>query len=419
MDITELLAQLLNPNGSQSILGAPAQAVGDHNNPALLQAQMAQYAQAPQQQPTAAPQQQTMPPQAPQGQPMPQNAPQGSPAPQGGGLGGFLTNLIAPQQAGKTRTVGWLQEQGLDEGTATVLASDKGALRSFMLQRSQGQKPIEIAGKLVDPVTLKVIADFSTPGNRQTATIDGKLVDTNTGQVIGDYGSGGKATAAQQDYEYAMNQLRGRGVPEDKLPTFQEFSKPKSRGISFRGADGTEIQIGGEGDGTAYGGTSLPAEVGGRIGLGDNFIKNDYPEVIKMIENGDATGPIDYVTGVLGRGNSGIVQRRMASGADALRRGLTGAGMSASESEEYARRYLPKPTDDAATLKLKAEGLKADLEAVTSGAIKGKAGDVGGFLPQQPPPGGNQTQVAPPPPTYDGDPKLWKFMTPEQQKLWQ
>lgn len=202
-------------------------------------------------------------------------------------------------------------------------------------------------------------------------------------------GGGLKPTAGQQDYEYAMRQLRERGVPEDKLPTYQEFAKPKSRGISFRGADGTEIQIGGEGDGTAYGGTSLPAEVGARIGLGDNFIKNDYPEVIKMIENGDATGPIDYATGVMGRGNSGIVQRRMASGADALRRGLTGAGMSATESEEYARRYLPQPTDNAETLKLKAEGLKADLEAVTAGAIKGKAGDVGGFIPS---PHGGQPQ---------------------------
>lgn len=223
---------------------------------------------------------------------------------------------------------------------------------------------------------------------------DGRLYDPATQTWISAPGGNAKPTAAQQDYEYAMQQLRGRGVPEDKLPTFQEFAKPKSRGISFRGADGTEIQIGGEGDGTAYGGTSLPAEVGGRIGLGDNFIKNDYPEVIKMIENGDATGPIDYATGILGRGNSGIVQRRMASGADALRRGLTGAGMSASESEEYARRYLPKPFDNAETLRLKAEGLKADLEAVTSGAIKGKAGDVGGFLPKQAPaPGGNQTQT--------------------------
>ena len=413
MDLQQILAALLNPNGSQQAMpqmaGAPAQ-VGDHANPALLQQQ--RLAQPPQMQP----QQQAMPPQAPQGQPMPQSAPQAAPQPQGGGLGGLggiLQNIIAPQSAQKNQTVGWLTSQGLDPGTATVLASDKGALRQFIMQRSQGQKPIEIAGKLVDPVTFKVIADFSAPANRQTTTIDGKLVDTNTGKVIGDYGSGGKATAAQQDYEYAMRQLRERGVPEDKLPTFQEFSKPKSRGISFRGADGTEIQIGGEGDGTAYGGTSLPAEVGGRIGLGDNFIKSDYPEVIKMIENGDATGPIDYAAGVLGRGNSGIVQRRMASGADALRRGLTGAGMSASESEEYARRYLPKPTDDAATLKLKAEGLKADLEAVTSGAIKGKAGDVGGFLPSAP------TPSEAPPKTYDGDPKLWQYMTPEQRKLWQ
>lgn len=229
----------------------------------------------------------------------------------------------------------------------------------------------------------------SAPSERSIATakayIDGIDKEIEIATKNQEASRGLKPTAGQQDYEYAMRQLRERGVPEDKLPTYQEFAKPKSRGISFKGADGTEIQIGGDDNG-GYGGTSLPAEVGGRVGLGDNFIKNDYPEVLKMIEAGDATGPIDYLKGTFGRGNSGIVQRRMATGADALRRGLTGAGMSASESEEYAQRYLPIPTDDAATLKLKAEGLKADLEAVTSGAIKGKAGDVAGYLPGAPKP---------------------------------
>lgn len=141
MDITALLAQLLNPNGSQAILGAPqaATAVGDHANPALLQAQMARFSQPPQvQQAPQAPQQPQMPPQAPQGQPMAQPAPQAAPVAPGGGAGDFLTNLFAPKQAAKTRTVGWLQEQGLDPGTATVLASDKGALRTYMLQRAKG-----------------------------------------------------------------------------------------------------------------------------------------------------------------------------------------------------------------------------------------------------------------------------------------
>jgi hypothetical protein len=72
----------------------------------------------------------------------------------------------------------------------------------------------------------------------------------------------------------------------------------------------------------------------------------------------------------------------MATGVDALRRGLTGAGMAIAEAEEYAKRYSPQWSDDAETLKRKAEGLKTDLEAVAKGAIFGKAGMVGGMVPK-------------------------------------
>lgn len=190
-----------------------------------------------------------------------------------------------------------------------------------------------------------------------------------------------KPTAEVQQYEYGIQQLRDRGVPEDKLPTFQEWSKPKSRGISFTGPDGTKIQIGGDGETASLDGTSIPAEVGGRIGLGQSFLKEDYPEIMEIINKGDATGLVDWATGKAGRGDSGKVQRRVASGVDALRRGLTGAGMAASEAEEYASRYSPQLMDDSETLRLKVEGLKRDLEAVSSGAVMGKAGNISGLLP--------------------------------------
>jgi hypothetical protein len=196
-------------------------------------------------------------------------------------------------------------------------------------------------------------------------------------------GMAGEATSDQKNYNFAIQQLKERGVPDDKLPTFQEWAKPKSRGISFKSADGTEIQIGGDAAGdSGLQGTSIPAEVGARIGLGQEFLQKDYPDIINMIKAGDATGPIDYAAGYMGRGNSGIVQRRMATGVDALRRGLTGAGMSASETNEYVGRYSPSMTDDPETLTRKAKGLKQDLEAVANGSIRGKAGDVNSLLPK-------------------------------------
>jgi hypothetical protein len=95
---------------------------------------------------------------------------------------------------------------------------------------------------------------------------------------------------------------------------------------------------------------------------------------LKIIQSGGATGPIDYTKGRFGRGESGVVQRRMASGVDALRRNLTGAGMAMSEAGEYAARYQPEWTDDAETLASKAAGLKRDLLAVDAGAVLGKSG---------------------------------------------
>ncbi|TIM14463.1 MAG: hypothetical protein E5Y67_12350 [Mesorhizobium sp.] len=184
MTLQEILASILNPNAGQqnqlSTAGAPAQ-VGDHANPAaLMQGQLPQQAQ----------QHAFSLPQAPQGQPMPQSAPQPAmgqaPAPEmaspgGGGIGGFLSNLLNPQAAQKNHTIGWLQKQGLDQGTATLLAGSKPALQQYLLSRSEGKKPIEVNGRLVDPDTYQVLADFSDGGSKlQSVGKDSALYDPAT-----------------------------------------------------------------------------------------------------------------------------------------------------------------------------------------------------------------------------------------------
>jgi hypothetical protein len=125
-------------------------------------------------------------------------------------------------------------------------------------QFSKPQDPISVSEgeTLLDPVTRQpiyqgqsnkppVIQEFF---DEQTGKPYKAEFDQQTRQWKRIGGVKANETAGQQDYEYAMQQLRERGVPEDKLPTFQEFSKPKSRGISFRDANGTEIQIGGDVD---------------------------------------------------------------------------------------------------------------------------------------------------------------------------
>ncbi|RWO24954.1 MAG: hypothetical protein EOS08_16120 [Mesorhizobium sp.] len=203
MTLQEILASILNPNGMQQqnqlatagaapqpvplIPGAPAR-VGDHADPALMMQAQQRLAQpqamrAPQMPQQAQPQPAT-PPQLKQGAPDRQNAPQRPPEANGGGFGGigdFLQNIIAPQSANRNVTIGWLQKQGLDQGTATLLAGNKPALQQYLLQRSQGKKPIEVNGRLVDPDTYQVLADFSDGGSKlQSVGKDSALYDPAT-----------------------------------------------------------------------------------------------------------------------------------------------------------------------------------------------------------------------------------------------
>lgn len=237
-----------------------------------------------------------------------------------------------------------------------------------------------------------MLGGISDPGQRMWAQMDPK------GYLSNKYGQHeSKAPASVQEYQYAQqNGYKG---------SYTDFKQMGRGGGMSLGVDpetgALTIMAGGGGSG---GGGGLPAEVGARMGLGQQFIKTDVPTIEPMIKNGDATGPVDFVSGVFGRGNAGEVHRRMATGADALRRGLTGAGMGQSEANDYANRYLPVWSDDASTLEAKEKSLVADLNAVSNGALAGKTGNFSAFLPgskafspstqgsTQPPPAQSQPQ---------------------------
>lgn len=116
--------------------------------------------------------------------------------------------------------------------------------------------------------------------------------------------------------------------------------------------------------------TKIPADIAGRVALTDEFLANG-PEIRKKIQEGSATGPLDTFMGRRGRGESGDLLRKIQSGRDALQRSLTGAGMPASEADEYANRYLPTYTDDVETLTQKFDQLSSELtryrDILTSG----------------------------------------------------
>lgn len=120
----------------------------------------------------------------------------------------------------------------------------------------------------------------------------------------------------------------------------------------------------------AFKGGDLPAEVGARIGLADSFLAKRE----KLTKEINAFTAADRLNLAAGRGEVMNTWRDIESGLDALRRSLTGAGMSVSEANNYVQRYQISATDRTETMLNKLDGLIDDLDASKRGAIEGKTG---------------------------------------------
>lgn len=116
---------------------------------------------------------------------------------------------------------------------------------------------------------------------------------------------------------------------------------------------------------------ALPAELAARVGLAESFLAN-APRLREAIAAGDSTGPIDGAAGFLGVGKAGEIKRKIASGKDALIRNLTGAGMPASEADQYSSRYDISPTDSTETALSKFDNLIQELQAIRQKAYQGR-----------------------------------------------
>lgn len=146
----------------------------------------------------------------------------------------------------------------------------------------------------------------------------------------------------------------------------------QSQGLNRMIERGTIPEALGEEIASGGGGIDVPAELAARIGMARSFM-DEYPEIEAMVKAGDATGPIDQLTGrYLGMGKSGQVMRRIETGADALRRLLTGAALTGSETGDYADRYSPTFFNDKETALLKLQGLKRDLAYAMQAASLGR-----------------------------------------------
>jgi hypothetical protein len=179
------------------------------------------------------------------------------------------------------------------------------------------------------------------------------------------------------------------GGPNDPAYLRQVPKKPESQnapsGYTWRDPNdhtkGVDPIPGGPGE-------KVDAEVAGRLGLAKSFLKQ-LPAIKKDVEAGEVTGLWDAGKAMAGVGRAGEVARQIASGADALTRLLTGAGMNNTEATEYANRYRLGKFDTAGKVKSKLEQLEVELNTIGSEVGKGRGG-------WSPPTGAAPAVVAPP-----------------------
>jgi hypothetical protein len=117
--------------------------------------------------------------------------------------------------------------------------------------------------------------------------------------------------------------------------------------------------------------TQIPAEQAARLAMADSFL-GQAPALAENVKAGDVTGPWDHAKARMGVGNQGRIYAKIESGVDALRRGLTGAGMPAEEADDYARRYLPTSRDNAETAADKMAQLERELNSIRARAEQGR-----------------------------------------------
>lgn len=431
----------------QGILGGLSQnggpvvtAVGDHANPAAMQAQFARFAM-PQGQPVQAPQlpaQGVPAPQAPQVQPQAQPAPQ---APQGGGLGdaigGILQNIVNPQASARNQTVGWLQKQGLDQGTATLLASNKPALQSYLLQRSKGSGPTEFDQRAAAAAQYGL--DPNTDEGRNFI-LSGKIPEQRGGSAEMSLNT---IPGVDEQGNSVLIQVDKAGVAhKTAMPAGVQIAKPpmiKDIGTGYAVIDPITretVQI-------------IPKDIAGAerqatLGKAQGGAEFDLPRVeqnaqqtLDVIEKLKAHPGRETATGV----SSYLDPRNYLAGTDATNfkvlldqakgqtflqayQTLKGGGqiteVEGTKAENAIARLNTAQSDDEFMSALN------DFESVIRVGLERAKQQAGGGAPASSnaaPASAPQKTSSPtgetPPASYDGDPNVWKFMTPEQKKLWQ
>ena len=258
-------------------------------------------------------------------------------------------------------TVEWLKGKGMDEATARQLASQPTALSDYLKQmiNPDKTKPLEINGKLVDPNTYQVIADFSTPKD------------------------------PKDDRTANMKELEAAGLVPGS-PEYQEalmsLNKPKGMMIESDGQGGFRMVQGAD----VSGGANLNVEQGKNTGF--LLRAQDANEAITKLES-EGTSAWNKLAGNLPGGNYLIGEdaQKLAQAKrdfiNAVLRQESGAVISEEEFRNAEQQYFPQPGDGPEVI---AQKRKNRENAISGFRIRSGPGAqvVQEMQPPQPAPGG-------------------------------
>lgn len=208
-----------------------------------------------------------------------------------------------------------------------------------------------IAGELQK---ITALSQLQQQPKLQSVSPGQKLVNPATGEVVFDAGPQ-EITPYQREY---------LGIQRERNNLSQSGSGKPPTGYRWLPDGSLEPIPGGPG-------TAISAELSARLGLANKFL-NESEGLKQQVRQGTATGPLDYMYGAAGYGDSGKIQRRVADGADALQRMLTGAGMPPNEANDYANRFRVTSLDTSETLYDKLVNLENVLRAQIEMSTRGR-----------------------------------------------
>jgi hypothetical protein len=236
---------------------------------------------------------------------------------------------------------------------------------------ARGAPAEEVAAAVRSPEMLKaMISKYFETG--KPLVVGGHVVREKPGgglEVLGDFSKDEKAPAGfEKKADGTLHFIKGGPADPDYL---REKGEKNAAPTGYRWVDpkdpdkGLVAIPGGPGE-------KVTPEVSARLGLAKSFL-GQLPDIKRDIEKGDATGPWDAAMAKAGVGRAGELRRQIESGAEALLRNLTGAGMGVSEAQKYVSRYELQPWDTTKTVRSKLDQLERELQHTITEVEKGRS----------------------------------------------